>query len=186
MAKNSATTNISSLRTKSVRISRLHFLIVILFSAQTIAYHATHMITPELLIRRWSATAFLLVVAALLWYFAKNKVTSLVGIKSIIYLLILADIAFASFSVYTQRGYASKAVALFFIPVLVASILATRSAIYLAAILSIAAYTTTAVLYFVLNFNEGYLTELYGEIGFYSGLILVMSAMLWSVVRKSR
>lgn len=184
MAKSNTASSISALKTKSVRIARLHFLIVLIYATQTIVYHATRVITPELLFKRWVATAGLLIVATILWYTAKNKVTNYSGFKYVIYLLILADIAFASFNVLTQRGYASKSVVLFFIPIIVASALATRSAIYATAILSIAAYTTTAVYYFVANFNEGYLSELYGEIGLYSGLMLLCASLLWSVVRR--
>jgi hypothetical protein len=177
---------ISSLKSRAVRIARFHFAIVLLFSFQTIVYHASKVITPDLLLKRWIATAGLLVVATILWYFAKNRVTNLVGFKAIIYALIIADIAFASFNVYTQRGYASKSVVLFVIPIFIAAALANRSALFATALLSIAAYTTTAVMYFVNNFNEGYSAELYGEIGFYSALYLLLAGLLWTLIRKRK
>jgi hypothetical protein len=183
MVKTDAVTNLKS---RSVRIARFHFALVLLFAIQTIIYHASKVVTPDLLMKRWIATASLLVVATILWYFAKNKVTSLGGFKVIIYALIITDIAFASFNVYTQRGYASKSVVLFVIPIFVAAVLASRSALYATALLSIAAYTTTDIMYFTLNFNEGYMAELYGEIGFYSALYLLLAALLWTLVRKQK
>jgi hypothetical protein len=177
---------VSSLKSRAVRVAHFHFALVLLFSIQTIVYHASQVITPELLMKRWFATAGLLVVATILWYFAKNKVTGIGGFQAIIYALIIADIAFAAFNVYTQRGYASKSVVLFVIPIFVAAVLARRSALFATALLSIAAYTTTAITYFVKNFNEGYMAELYGEIGFYSALYLLLAALLWTLVRKQK
>jgi hypothetical protein len=181
-----AISDISSLKLRSVRIARFHFVLVLLFAVQTIVYHASKVITPELLLKRWVASAALLAVATILWYFAKNKITSLGGFKAIIYALIIADIAFASFNVYTQRGYASKSVVLFVVPIFVASALASRSALFATALLSVAAYTTAAIMYFVNNFNEGYMAELYGEIAFYSALYLSLAALLWTLIRKQK
>lgn len=177
---------ISLLKLNSVRIAQFHFVLILLFSVQTIVYHTSKVITPDLLMKRWIATASLLVVATILWYFAKNKVTSLGGFRAVIYALIIADVAFASFNVYTQRGYASKSVALFIIPIFIAAVLTSRSALIASALLSVAAYTTTAVVYFVNNFNEGYSAELYGEIAFYSALYLLLAALLWTLVRKQK
>lgn len=180
------TNPINGLKSRAVRIGRFHFALVLFFAVQTIVYHASRVITPDLLLKRWIATAALLVIATLVWYCAKNKVSSLGGFKALIYVLILADIAFASFNVYTQRGYASKSVVLFVIPIFIAASLVSRSALYATALLSVAAYSTTAVMYFVLNFNEGYLAELYGEIAFYSAIYLALAALLWTLVRKQK
>jgi hypothetical protein len=181
-----ALTEVNSLKSRSVRIARFHFALVLLFAVQTVVYHASKVITPDLLLKRWVAVAALLVVATILWYFAKNRVTSTGGFKAIIYALIIADIAFASFNVYTQRGYASKSVVLFVIPIFIAAALVSRSALYATALLSVAAYTTTAIMYFVNNFNEGYMAELYGEIAFYSALYLLLAALLWTLIRKQK
>ncbi|HSX24257.1 MAG TPA: hypothetical protein VLE74_04105, partial [Candidatus Saccharimonadales bacterium] len=57
------------------------------------------------------------------------------------------------------------------------------SAIFASAALSVAAYTSSAVAYFVLNFNEGYKIELYGEVGFYCVLMFILASFLWSITR---
>jgi hypothetical protein len=177
---------VNGLKPRAVRVAHFHFALVLLFSVQTIVYHTSKVITPDLLMKRWIATAGLLVVATLVWYFSKTKLTSIGTYRALIYTLILADIAFAAFNVYTQRGYASKSVALFIIPIFLAAVLVSRSALFAAALLSVAAYTTTAIMYFTLNFNEGYSAELYGEIGFYSALFLLLAGLLWTIIRKQK
>jgi hypothetical protein len=59
-----------------------------------------------------------------------------------------------------------------------------RSALFATALLAIATYTTTAISYFVLNFNEGYMAELYGEVIFYSAIFVIVAAFLWSISHK--
>jgi heme/copper-type cytochrome/quinol oxidase subunit 4 len=89
----------------------------------------------------------------------------------------------ASFNVYVQRGMASRAVALYAIPLVVSTVLMSRAALLTTAALCVAAYTTTAVSYFVLNFNEGYKIELYGEITSYSVYFVILAALLWVSIR---
>jgi hypothetical protein len=100
--------------------------------------------------------------------------------------LITTDIFIASFHVYIQRGMASKAVFLYVIPLIVAACLQRKSALIATSLVCIAAYTLSAIAYFVLNFNEGYKLELYGEIGFYSGMLLFVSLALWLIVRPNQ
>lgn len=172
------------LKASTLKVARFHFVLVLLFAVQTVIYHASKLITPELLLKRWVAAAGLLVVTILVWLIAKHRSASAASYKAAIAFIIMADIAFAAFNVYTQRGYASKAALLFIIPVIVASVFARRSLIFATALLSVAVYTTTAISYFVLNFNEGYMTELYGEVGFYSAIFLLVAALLWFTSHK--
>lgn len=165
-------------------VSRFHFVYVLLFVAQTVVFHATKLITPELLLQRWLAVSGLAVVTIFVWLLARTQTATAVAYRIAISLLIAADIAFAAFNVYTQRGYASKSVFLFLIPIVVAVMLLNRSALFATAALSIAAYTTVTIMYFVNNFNEGYMAEMYAEIGFYSGLFLLAAGLLWVTVHK--
>jgi len=171
-------------KTSALRIARFHFVLVFLYAIQTVAYHASKLITPDLLLKRWVAAAALLLVTIGLWLIAKHRSGTASVYKLAIAGMILADTAFAAFNVYTQRGYASKAVLLFIIPIVVSVVFARRSALFGTALLAIAAYTTTAISYFVLNFNEGYMTELYGEIGFYSAVFLLLAGLLWATSHK--
>lgn len=177
--------SVDHLKTSTLKVARLHFVLVLLFAVQTIAYHASKLITPELLLKRWVAAAGLLLATIIVWLIAKHRSSRPISYQSAIGLLIVADIAFAAFNVYTQRGYASKAVVLFVIPIIVAGIFARRSILLATALLAIAAYTTTAICYFVLNFNEGYMSELYGEVAFYSAVFLLIAALVWTSSHKN-
>lgn len=172
------------LRNSVVLVAKVHFLIVLAYIAQIIAYDASKLITPEVVLQRWYAAAALTAVAAAVWYLARSKVNNISTYKFLTWTLVLADIAFAVFNVYTQRGMASRAVVLFFIPIIISAILLSRVALFSVAILCIAAYTTTAVAYFVNYFNEGYKVELYGEILFYSFMFIVAAFTLWGVIKS--
>lgn len=175
----------SWLRSNVLRVSRLHFLYVFLLVAQTVIYDAWKLIAPNAVLNRWIVNAGLLFITTTIWYLAKNKVSSTNVYKLLIFLLIFADIAVASFNVYTQRGMASRAVLLYVVPIIISASLLSRSAIFATTMLSVAAYTSTAIAYFVLNFNEGYKIELYGEVGFYSVLLFIIAFLLWIVARKN-
>ena len=171
-------------RTATLRITKLHFILVGIYVLQTVVYHASKLITPEVLLWRWYAAAGLLAVSVLVWLYAKNWQHSASAYKWAIGVIIAADLAFAAFNVYIQRGYASKSVLLFLVPIIVSAALMSRAALLTTALLAAIIYSTVAVSYFVLNFNEGYMTELYGEIGFYSALFLLTAGLLWNTVHK--
>lgn len=179
----SKNTSHSGLKTSVLRLARAHFVFVLILAVQIMAYDAWKLISPEFVLKRWGITALLLVVTTLVWAAAQRGTRSQVFYERLVYVLILADIAVASLSVYTQRGMASRAVLLYVIPIIVSAVLLQRVAIITTAILCIVAYVMTAVMYFVLNFNEGYKIELYGEIGFYSAAFLLLASLLWIVVR---
>lgn len=176
----------SRLRTGIVRLARTHFLIATLIVAQIMVYDAWQLIDPSTVLKRWIIAATLLVVSSAVWYMARGRTGELDLYKKLVFVLVVADIFVASVMVYFQRGMASRAVFLYAAPIIVSSILTTRSAIFTATALSIAAYTTATISYFVLNFNEGYKIELYGEVGFYSVFMLLLAELMWSIVRKKR
>ncbi len=173
-------------RPNVTRIAKLHFILVALIVGQTILFDASMLVAPDVVLKRWLAAAGLLTVSVAVWYFAKNKSTSRKQDTWLVLALISADIALASYAVYASRGMASKAVLLFVLPILVASYLMRRSAVYATAALSVAAYTLTCVAYFVLNFNEGYKVELYGEIAFYSAILFIISSAVAGLLPKNR
>lgn len=169
-------------RANFVRACKVHVFIGIAFIAQVIAYDASKLITPEVVLKRWVVAALLVLVASVCWYMARLS-DSPKRIHNLVWLLILTDMAVASFNVYTQRGMASRAVLLFVIPILVAATLQRKGAIYLTAIIAAVTYIVTAIAYFVLNFNEGYKIELYGEIFFYSAVLFAVASLSWALVR---
>lgn len=172
----------TSVRSGFVRVAKVHVFVGLAFAAQIIAYDSAQLITPDVVLKRWGWTTALVVVACFCWYRARisEKPGSL---NKLVWLLVLMDLAIASFSVYTQRGMASRAVILFVLAILTAGVLQRKGAIYFAGIMAVLVYMATAVAYFVLNFNEGYKIELYGEIGFYSAILLAVSALTWSLTK---
>lgn len=165
------------------KISSLHFLIVLAYSAQIIVYDAWHVLTPEVVLWRWLAIGGLAVIIALIWYMAHNSNNDIPTLKRLLAFLIIADVSFACFNIYTQRGMASRAVIMFLIPIVSSGILLSRAALYATAAFCSAAYVGTAVAYFTFNFNEGYKSELYSETIFYSFVFFLVAAILGVIVR---
>lgn len=171
------------LQTGLIRLTRIHFVFVAIFGLYIIISDGTHLITPQLVLQRWTMNVILLIGAVTIWYLARNRSTSSMYYRGLVYALILLDIAMASFNIYTQRGMASRAVMLFAIPIAVSSILLSRTALFMTATLCTGAYLLSAVRYFVVNFNEGYKAELYTEVGFYCACFFLLAAILTVLVR---
>ncbi len=176
----------SWLHANVIRLARVHFLFVAVFSMQTIMHDAWNLIAPNAVLYRWILSASLLVITTAVWYLAKNTITSTLGYKLLIFLLIIADITAASMNVYAERGMASLAVALYAIPIAVSAVLLSRAALFATAALAAAAYSATAVAYFVLNFNEGYKYQLYSEVGLYSFMFFILASLIWIAIRTRR
>lgn len=171
------------LQTGLIRLCRIHFVLIGLYVIYTIASDATRLVTPEVVLQRWTLIALLLTGVSIVWYLARNKVNNSNYYRALTYCLIVCDIAVATFGIYTQRGMASRAVILFAIPIVVSAILLSRAAIFLTATLCMAAYSLSAVKYFVDYFNEGSKAELYIEVGLYCGVFFVLAAILSVLVR---
>lgn len=171
------------LQTGIIRACRVHFYIIGVYAIYIIASDATHLITPTVVYQRWLAAGLLLATTAIVWYFSRaaNKNTNFY--RTLLYALILADIAFASFNVYTQRGMASRAVFLFAVPIMVSALLLSRTATLMTATLATAAYVLVAVKYFVDFFNEGYKAELYIEVGFYAACFYALASLIGVIIR---
>lgn len=174
------------LKLGTLRVSRIHFLYAVALGVQVVIYDAWKLITPQALLQRWLVTAALLGTTTIVWFLAKSRQFTAAGYRNLIYTLVAIDIFVASFAVYSQRGMASRGVFLYVIPIITAAVLASRSTILATTILSVAAYTSTALAYFVLNFNEGYKIELYGEVGFYSVALFIVGFLAWAVVRPKK
>lgn len=166
--------------------TKIHFVLALILVAQTIIYDASQLITPEVVLDRWFVIALLVLINGFIYYFVKSKSGSLLFYKSLLLTMIISDIALASYSVYAGRGYASNGVVLFILPIIISGLMLSRSALFATAVISIAVYTLTAVSYFVFNFNEGYKVELYGEIGLYSALFLVIAGLMSVVLHPKK
>lgn len=181
MAKKSTTVN--WLQINIIRAARVHFYYVLAFALAIIIEDAWKLITPKAVLQRWTTLAILLSVTAIVWYAARAQTENSLYYKSLAYILILVDIYVAATSVYAERGMASRSVALFAIPIVVAVVLASRTALFATAALCTAAYSFAAIRYFVVNFNEGYKIELYSVIAFYSACFFILAGLIWAVIR---
>lgn len=165
-------------------VAKLHLFFGLIYVAQIIVFDASKLITPEAVLKRWIAVSLLAATAVIVYYLSRIKPVN-TNIALGVWALVLADIAFATFNVYTQRGMASRAVLLFMIPIIVVGVLKSKTALFTTAILSMTAYTLSAVAYFVNYFNEGYKVELYGEILFYSVVFLFAASLVWLVSKPA-
>lgn len=170
------------LRISLLRVSRAHFLFLIAYAAIIVIYDATKVLTPDMVLERWIAFALTLAAVTVVWYLAHSKTASVAYLKQLTFLLIAAGVAMSAYNVYAQRGMASRAVMLFAIPIITSAIVLSRSAIFAVATFSAAAYVSAAILYSTHNFNEGYKTELYGEVGFYVAIFYTIASLLATVI----
>lgn len=168
-----------------IRIARVHFWLVGAFAGLIIVYHASKLITPEAVLGRWTTAAIMMAVTTLVWYAARQSSRSGTYYTGLVYILILLDIYVASSLIYAERGMASRAVALYLVPIIVSAALLRPRAIFAAASLSTAAYCLTAIRYFVVNFNEGYMVELYSTLALYSAIFFVVAGLLSIIIRSN-
>ncbi len=176
----------SPLRARLRRLTNIHYLLAVASIGQLVIFDAGKLIPPEVVLQRWVASGLFVGLITVIWYVSRNRSGQEATLKKLLAGLVAIDIAFASFAVYTQRGMASRAVALYAIAIIVAAAINRRSALIASAILSAAAYITTCVSYFVLHFNEGYKLELYGETGFYAVCMILFALTLWAVVKPEK
>lgn len=174
----------SWLQTNTVRVARVHFLLVFMFASSIIAYDAWKLITSQALMQRWTVAVIMLVVTTIVWFIARHTALSANVYKLLIGVMLTMDILIAGYYVYAGRGMASRAVILFAIPIIISAITLSRSAIFATASVSIGIYTYAALKYFTDNPSEGYKVELYGDLAFYSAVFLVLAGLLWILVRS--
>lgn len=169
-----------------VRVCNVLFGFVAVYAAAIIASDAWNLITPKIVLQRWTMAAIMLAATGIVWYLARTGSKSIAFYNAITSALVLVYIGIASYSVYYSRGMASRSVMLFTIPILIAGVLASRVAVFAAAILSTSAYVLTVMTYFANNPGEGYKAELYTEVGFYVGLFFVIAALSYAATRAKK
>lgn len=175
----------ASLKTGLLKMTRVHFFLVAALAVQIIIFDAWQLITPEVVLWRWMAAGALLVGVTAVWYFAHGSRPE-AFYRRLLFLLIMIDIGVASFAIYNQRGMASRAIVLYAVPLIVATVARNRTAVFATGVLCIGAYVLATVSYFVRHFNEGYKIELYGEVGFYCAVFLVLAGLLAAAIPKSK
>lgn len=175
--------NTSALQATVVNVSRVHFGYMLAYAFGLIIFDSWNLITTEGIQQRWTAIGAVFILNVVVWYLARSKVSSLAYYKLLVMVLVAADIVFAAINVYMERGMASRTVALFAVPIVMAASLASRRAVFAAAALSTAAYTLAITRYFTEYYGEGYKVELYGVAFLYSAVFFVLASLLWIAVR---
>ncbi len=173
---------VDQLQANVLRIARVHFLLVLALAVYIIIADSWTLIEPAQVLKRWTMAVIILVVTAIIWY-AARRVRSLSIQKAFVCAFIAIDIVLATSLVYAERGMASLSVAMFAIPLVIAAVLASRTAIFTTAFICVGAYSLACIKYFVDFFNEGYKVQLYSTIAFYSAIFFILAALLWIVVR---
>lgn len=176
----------SLLQARLLGVARAHFWYVGFISLSIIIFDTTHLVTRESVQKRWASAVTLLVVTTLVWYFVRRNTKTESFYRMLTYGLIAADIIFASYFIYLDRGMASRNVMLFAIPLVVSALLNSRAALFATAALCTAGYFFASTKYFYDFFNEGYKAELYGVLFLYSACFFVVAGVLWAIIRYQK
>jgi hypothetical protein len=174
------------LRSASLRVTRARFAFLLAVGISIGVFNAAHLMPPPLIEQRVITTAVAVFLNVFLWYFSHRHTTNPNYYRILLMIQIVADIVFASFMIYSDRGAASRSVIFYAIPILVAGTLVSKSALYGTAALCTAAYCLVGMHYFYVHTNEMLHAELYGVLVLYSAMFFVMAAMLWAVVRARK
>jgi hypothetical protein len=172
------------LQQASVRTTKLGLVFVAIYALSTLIFQLWKLMTPDILQQRWLIVAVTLGVTLALWWYSRSRNLSPRYYQGIIFLQILMYLAVASYSIYAERGMASNSVILFIIPLVIVALEYSGRALISTTILCSVVYAGTAIKYFKDYPSEGYKVELYGGIVFYVSIILLISALLWVLVRS--
>jgi hypothetical protein len=176
--------NTKALSDTVLSVTRVHFYFILAYAAALIIFDSWNLIPNEGMQQRWTLAGLLLTINVGLWYMARNKSNANFYYRALTIALIVADIVFAAYNVYLERGMASRSVILFAVPIVLAASTRSRRTIYASAFLAAGAYTMAITRYFTNNYGEGYKVELYGVAILYSSIFFVLAALLWSIVPK--
>jgi hypothetical protein len=184
MAKKSKSPN-AWLQTNAVRLTRIHFIYVAFFLLSVVIFDASNLYTYKAITELWTAGVSLLALNVIIWFAARFKVSNYWYYTALAGLLILADILFATYLIWIERGLYSKDVMLYAVPIIASATLRSRSIVFATATLCAAAYSTTAVRYFFQNYGLGYKVELWSTVGFFSAMMFVLAFLLMVIIRPT-
>lgn len=160
-------------------VIKAHFAYTAVYMLTIVVFDAWNLITPSAIVDRWLVASLLLIVTSITWYVVKQQYHPAFYYHVLAYALILVDLFVATFSVYTQRGIASKAVLLYVIPIATAVVLYSRAAVLAISLISIALYSAANVYYFYEHPGQAYKVELYGETIFYGAVLVLVAYLMW-------
>jgi hypothetical protein len=174
----------NSVQPHVLRLAHVHFFYILVFVATIVVHDASHYLAPGAVLSRWKVAAAMTLVVTGVWYAAHVKKKSETFYRSLVAALVFADMFFAAFVVYNERGMASPAVALFAVPIGVSAALLNRTAVLATASLCTAAYALAVDKYFVDYFNEGLKVQLYSTIAFYGAIFFILAFLLVVTIQR--
>lgn len=163
---------------QSVRtICKISFLFIGVFALAIIMSDAWNLITPTIVVQRWVTAGLFTAITALVWYAASFNTKKQLYFQLLLLFQIILYILLITYVVYSQRGIASRAVALYAIPIILSAIVKKRATIYLTAVFCTIAYALSSIQYFYANYGQAYKAELYVELGFFCSTFFVIAAI---------
>jgi len=172
-------------QTAAVRLTRVHFIYITCFLVSVVIFDASNLYSHQAIAQMWTVGGVMVAIVALIWFAARFKAPSHWYYIGAIAAIILADIFFASYFVWRQRGLYSKAVMLYTVPIITAAAARSRSILLATTTLSAAAYSTISVRYFFQNYGLGYRVELWGTVAFFSAMMFVLALLLMIITRPT-
>lgn len=172
------------MRSSSIRISRVRFVLLAVFAINTIAADAWNLIPGGAVLQRWTALSTVAIINTVIWYFSRTPGRTENYYKALIFGQLALDILVISLFIYTQRGIASKGVVFYAFPIISSAVLLTRRALFAVASLCAGAYALVAIRYQFLHPGESYKVELYAETFLYVCSFFLMAALLNIVIRS--
>jgi hypothetical protein len=174
---------INWLQATAVRVTRAHFVFIAAYMGSIIIFDSWNLFTHPEIGNRWTIAAILLIINTAIWFTARIKFSRDTIYILLILALVIADIVFVSLNVYWERGLASKAVALFALPIITSATLRSRSALLATTTLCVAAYSMSIMRYFNLHYGESFRAELYGYMALYAAAFFVLASLLLIIIR---
>lgn len=172
------------LRLGSLRTARLGFAFIGIYTFSTAIYQAWRLLTPDVIQTRWIVVLLLMSINTTLWWFSHRPRLRAGYYRGIILMQIAMYLGIATYSIYTERGMASNAIILYAIPLIIVALEYSGKALAFTAGACAVSYAAAAIKYFKDFPSEGYKVELYGGIMFYTGILFVLAALLWVLVRS--
>jgi hypothetical protein len=175
----------TNLQSGVLSLTRVHFALVAVYAVIILASDAWGLVTRQLTFQRWEAFGAMLITTAIIGYLARENPKRPTYYHALVFGLVIMDILLATFTVYTERGMASRGVMLYAIPIVSSAVLMRRRAVLATAIFCVSAYVMAATRYFYVNFNEGYKIELYATLALYSAVFLILATIIGIVLKPS-
>ena len=179
-------TDVKRIQKNVASLTQVHALYAAAFAALIIISRAWNLVTVEAAWQRTIVAVIMASVVLAVWHYGKDKSKNPTYYRGLGWLLVVLDIFVATFIVFSQRGVASRGVALYAFAVATAAVIVSRFGLMVTTLMSIASYAVACLVYGALHPGENYKIELYGELAFYAAMLFVLSSLVRLVASTKR